>query len=224
MLDFLFVGAHPDDEGSVTGILIKAKKEGKKTGIVTFTKGESGGFASKETRANELKNAAKMMELDYLRNLDFPDAAVEVSDEAVDALIKILVETKPEVVLTIHPDDYHPDHRAVSLIVDKAVFRAGLKKNAGAETWHPKQVLYVSLDRRTNASRPNLIIDITDVAEQKYKAISQHESQEVNQWFETDSLSMGSLGGFKYGEGLYIRQPLRLDKVSHLINYNKIGR
>ncbi|MCH4888977.1 carbohydrate esterase [Acidaminobacter sp. JC074] len=224
MLDYLFIGAHPDDESSVVGMMLKAKNEGKKTGVVILTKGEAGGFATKNTRVEELKKAAEMMDLDVCINLDFPDAGVEFNMTTVDAIIKVLVEHKPKVVLTLHSEDYHPDHRAVSQSVDRAVFVAGLKKHMGNETWHPQQVLYVSLDQRTNPHRPDLIIDITEVYSLKEKVVSSYESQGILPFVEKHASYYGGLGGFKYGEGLYIKQPLRISTVSSLLNKSKIGR
>ncbi|MCG8400592.1 MAG: PIG-L family deacetylase, partial [Firmicutes bacterium] len=208
MVDFLFIGAHPDDESSIAGLLLKAKLEGKKTGIVCFTRGESGGFAEKDTRVKELKEAVEYMELDYFKHLEFPDAGVIFSEETVNALIPLLVESQPQVVITIHPDDYHPDHKAVSQTADRAVFVAGLKKHMGEKTWHPKQVLYTSLDKRSNKYRPDIIVDITDVFEKKLEAAGCHKSQDIAKYVEPCARYYGGLGGFEYGEGLYIRQPL----------------
>lgn len=224
MIDFLFIGAHPDDESSITGMLLKAKQEGKTTGVICFTKGEAGGFATKEQRVDELRHAADILELDYFKHLDFPDAGITFTEEALEALIPLLVESQPQVVITIHPDDYHPDHKAVSQIVDRAVFVAGLKKHMGEKTWHPKQVLYTSLDKRTNQKRPDIIVDITDVYHKKLEVVGCHASQEIAPYVELGARYLGGLGGFEYGEGLYIRQPLRLSTVDALLSKNKIGR
>ncbi|WP_432664272.1 PIG-L deacetylase family protein [Wukongibacter baidiensis] len=225
MLDFLVITAHPDDEFAVTGILLKAKKQGKKIGLICFTRGEAGGFALKETRVKELKNAADLLELDYFKHLDFPDAGVEFNSESVERIVPLLREAEAQVILTLHPEDYHPDHVAVSRIVDRAVFVAGLKKHSDDEkTWHPKQVLYFSLDSRTNSKRPDIIFDVTDVFEKKLEVVKCHESQQVSKFAEIRAKSLGGLGGFEYGEALYIKQPLRLDNVDSLISNNKIGR
>jgi len=225
MLDYLVVAAHPDDECAVAGILLTAKLKGLKTGLITFTQGEAGGFASRETRVQEFRKAAELLELDYAEILDFPDAGVEFSGSAVERLIPLLRKASPRVVLTIHPEDYHPDHLAVSRITDRAVFTAGLKKYSGdGKTWHPNQVLYFSLDPRTNPGRPDLIFDITPVFERKRKVLEAYASQEITEFLETGSRQAGILGGFSRGEGLYLRQPLRLTDPSVLLNENKIGR
>lgn len=218
MLDILFIGAHPDDEQSISGLLIKAKKEGLTTGIVILTKGEAGGFASKDTRVNELENAKKIMKLDYFKNLDFEDSNVEFSTDSVNKLIPIFVETQPRIIITIHPDDYHPDHHAVSKIVDRTTFVAGLKKNIKNHTWHPSQILYVSLDPRTNKKNPDLLVNIENEMDEKIKALKCYESQQIVYSLILHAKYLGNLAGCEYAEGLYYKQPLLINDLKSLIH------
>ena len=224
MLDILFIGAHPDDETSVSGLLIKAKNEGLSTGLIILTKGEAGGFADKDTRVKELKCASKVMDVDYLRNLDCGDSEIVFKDENVKRLIPLLVETQPKVVITIHDEDYHPDHKAVSQIVDRAVFLAGLKKYIGEHTWHPNQIFYVSLDPRTNTKRPDILIDISCVYQTKKSATNCYESQKIEENMDAHFKYLGQMAGCEYAEGLYIKQPLIINNVSKLFNEANIYR
>ena len=51
MVDILAVCAHPDDlEVCAAGMFAKAKKEGLKTGLVIFTRGEAGGYAEQRQK------------------------------------------------------------------------------------------------------------------------------------------------------------------------------
>lgn len=85
MIDILAVCAHPDDlEVCAAGIFAKAKKEGMKTGLVIFTKGESGGYAQKCEREAEAVKASEILQLDYFAMLDFPDAGVFFTQEMLD--------------------------------------------------------------------------------------------------------------------------------------------
>lgn len=224
MLDILVVTAHPDDEFVVSGIMLKAKREGKKVGLICHTRGESGGFATKQTRVDELKNCVEYMKLDYFKHLNYPDAGMEFNTETTMNLVELLRETKPQVIFTLHELDYHPDHVAVSKTVDRAVFVAGLKREGDAGTWHPKQVLYFGLDHRTNPRRPDVIFDIGDVIEEKQKAADFHASQGVGGAVKSMAKRFGRLGGFEYGEGVFIKQPLRLSDVNCLFSENKIGK
>ncbi len=225
MLDYLVITAHPDDESAAAGLLLTAKSHGLKTGMITLTQGEAGGFADAVERTAELHKAVSLLSLDYFRHLDLPDANVEFNSVTVARIIPLLREVAPRVVLTIHPDDYHPDHLAVSRIVDKAVFTAGLKKYANDDkTWHPSQVLYFSLDPRTNSSRPDIIFDISPVIEKKRAILRSYASQQIEQFMESNARYLGMLGGFDFAEGFYIRQPLRLTDPKIFLNHNKIGR
>ena len=225
MIDYLVVTAHPDDETAVAGLLLQAKAKGLTTGLICLTKGEAGGFAESQTRTEELKKAAELLELDFFRHLDFPDAGIEFSGEAVEKLVPLMREAAARVVLTIHPDDYHPDHLAVSRLVDRVVFVAGLKKHSDDDkTWHPNQVLYYSLDPRSNKNRPDIIFDVTDVYGKKLEVLRAHASQEIEPFIDELSRVYGRMGGFTHGEGLYIRQPLRLNDPKVFLNNNKIGK
>jgi len=219
VVDILAITPHPDDaEIGVGGILLKAKKQWLKTGLIICTRGEAGGFVPMETRMQEAEIAAKVLGLDYFQQLDFPDAAVEVNASNMERLIPLVRECVPQIVLTVHPDDYHPDHQAVSQLVDKTVFVAGLKKHSKDNTtWHPRQLLYFSMDPRTNKKRPDIIVDISDVWEQKKKALDAHASQQITSVIEKWARYLGMLGNsFSYGEGLYLKQALKISDIQKL--------
>lgn len=203
MLDILFIGAHPDDEGNISGTLIKARKAGKKVGILTLTKGEAGGFTGGEIREIEMINATKIIGTTYFKHMDFPDAKLRDNEELVQAIIDVLVETTPRTVITTYPIDCHPDHIAVSKAVDRALFMAGLNEYIGEKSWDLKQVFYLSLDSSANSKKPDLILDVTDVIEEKYAATKCHASQGVADPQMKIAERNGKLGGFKYGEALY---------------------
>ena len=220
MIDLLAICAHPDDlEVCAGGIFLKAVNEGKKTGLIVFTRGEAGGHATMEQRMEEFENGAKALKLDYFKQLSFPDAAVRFSDETINALIPLLRECSPKVICTLHPDDYHPDHKAVSQIVDAASFSAGLNKySTDGSDWHYDNILHFGVDNKTNRKRPDILVDITDVICDKIKACDAHKSQEVTQFAVDLALEYGKLANCQYAEGLYInRNPLCVDSVSALI-------
>lgn len=203
MLDILFIGAHPDDEGNICGTLIKARKTGKKVGILTLTKGEAGGFTGPEVREIEMQNAVKIIGTTYFKHMDFPDAGLTPSEEVVKAIIDVLVETRPRTVITTYPIDCHPDHIAVSQAVDRALFVAGLKEHMGDKVWNLKQVFYLSLDSSANSKKPDLIIDVSDVIDEKYAATKCHASQGVADPQINIAKKNGKMGGFEFGEALY---------------------
>jgi LmbE family N-acetylglucosaminyl deacetylase len=221
MLDILFIGAHPDDEGNICGSLIKAVDAGKKVGLLIMTKGESSGKATADERVVEMKNAASFIGVSYLRHLDFPDAGLKCDDNTVGAIIETLVETKPKTVITVYPIDSHPDHVAVSEATDKALFLASLKKYLGNENWDFKQIFYLSLDSSANSKKPDLILDVSDVIDRKFACTSCHKTQGVAIPKKDIAKFNGKLGNFTYGEALYrgyVRQhPIKLKNITSLI-------
>lgn len=218
MVDILAVTAHPDDlEVCAGGIFLKAKKEGKKTGLIIFTRGESGGYAQQSTREQEAKKGAKLLGLDYFRHLDMPDAGVVFSEETVSRLIPLLRECSPEILLTLHQDDYHPDHVAVSRIVDAATFIAGLKKHSTDDSdWKPKELLYLCGDYRTNKQKPDILVNVDDVWEEKLRCCDAHASQNITEHAKSLGAAFGLLGKCNYAEALYLRNPLTLNTVGSL--------
>lgn len=221
MIDVLAIAAHPGDiEFGCGGFLLKAKKNDLKTGMIICTRGESGGFTPMEIRMAEAEAGAKALKVDYFRLLDFPDAGVEVNQANLQRLIPLVRECSSRIILTLHPADDHPDHNTVSLLVDKTIFIAGLKKHSyDNTTWHPVQVLYFPGDRRTNRKQPDLIVPIDDVWEEKLQTINAHKSQHIT-GYKKDAVRQatlyGALGKTTYGEGFYLKQPLAVSDISIL--------
>ncbi|HEY6951375.1 MAG TPA: PIG-L family deacetylase, partial [Bacteroidota bacterium] len=61
-VDILAIGAHPDDiELSCGGTVAKLVKEGHKVVMADLTQGELGTRGTKEIRANEASEAAKIL-------------------------------------------------------------------------------------------------------------------------------------------------------------------
>jgi len=218
MVDILAVTAHPDDlEICAGGLFLKAKKEGKKTGLIICTRGESGGYAEQAMREQEAKKAVELLGLDYFRHLNFPDAAVFFSEDAVQTIIPLLRECSPKILLTLHQDDYHPDHVAVSRIVDAATFVGGLNKySSDGSDWKPKELLYMCGDPRTNKRKPDIFINIDDVWDEKLACCNAHASQNVTEYAVKMAQWYGMLGQCNYAEALYTRNPLTLSTADSL--------
>lgn len=218
MVDLLAVTAHPDDlEVCASGIFLKAKKEGRRTGLIVLTRGESGGHAEMETRLQEAREGAKRMGLDEFFQLDFPDAGLHYTKEAVEKVAPFMRACSPRLILTLHPDDYHPDHVAANQIARAAAFTGGLNKYAtDGSDWHYGAILYFSADRRTNTRRPDVLVDITEEAPQKREICAAHASQRIEEFAMELSRRDGELIGIPYAEGLYLYQALPLHSLGSL--------
>lgn len=123
----LGIWAHPDDETfMVGGILSIAAANGQRVACVTATKGEAGvqdalrwpAETLGQTRASELASALEILGVGSHQWLDYPDGGCKdvPEAEAVQRLVEIINEYKPDSIITFPPDGLtgHDDHRAVS--------------------------------------------------------------------------------------------------------------
>lgn len=181
-LDLLAIGVHPDDvELGCSGTIINEVKRGKKVGVVDLTQGELGTRGTIDTRYQEAAAAGIIMGISVRENLRMRDGFF-VNDEAHQMqLIKIIRKYKPDVVIGNAINDRHPDHGRASKLIEDACFYSGLAKvetkdddGQPQEKWRPAYVLHYIQDRYIE---PHLIIDITDVFEQRMKAIEAYSTQ-----------------------------------------------
>ncbi len=129
----LFVGAHPDDEQLVTGLLVQADNEGLPTYMLTATKGEKGEqypvIARKVDQglirqAETLKNSFALG-VDAHDVLDFPDGYLQQGHAAalVAAVRERLLRWQPDLVVSFWPHSgfsNHPDHMQMGMAVEAA--------------------------------------------------------------------------------------------------------
>ena len=170
----LAIGVHPDDvELSASGTLINEVQKGNAAGILDLTEGELGTRGTVETRYAEAAKAAEVMGM--------RDGFFKNDEEHQMKVIQAIRKYQPEVILANILDDRHPDHgRAGRLVVD-AAFLSGLSKietfdenGQPQKRWRPKHVLHYIQDR---FYEPDLVVDITDVFEQRMEAIKAYGTQ-----------------------------------------------
>lgn len=238
-LDILAIGVHPDDvELGCSGVLINERKLGKKTGILDLTQGELGSRGTIDTRYDEAARAAKIIGVDVRENLKFRDGFFSNDENHKLKLISAIRKFQPEVIFANILDDRHPDHgRAGNLIAD-ACFLAGLIKiktldenRKEQERWRPKLVLHYIQDWY---HEPDLLIDISDVFEQRMKSIEAYNTQffstnddtEPTTYISTpdflDSIiararMFGKRIGVKYAEGFVLQKKIGIRSLDALI-------
>ncbi len=180
-LDILAIGIHPDDvELGCSGTLINEINNGKKVGIIDLSQGELGTRGTAETRHMEAAAAAKIIGVHCRENLKMRDGFFKNDEEHQLQVIQILRKYRPDIVFGNIMDDRHPDHgRAGSLIYDSC-FLAGLRKivtvheDCEQERWRPKYLFHYIQDR---FFEPDIIVDISDVFEQRMKSIMAYATQ-----------------------------------------------
>jgi N-acetylglucosamine malate deacetylase 1 len=233
-LDALAVFSHPDDaELSVAGTLLRLKSLGYRTGVADMTRGEMGTRGTPEIRAREALDAASIMKLDVRLNLEHPDGHVRLTEESRKAVVRIIRRYQPRVLLTTHWDDPHPDHANTCRIVREAARLATMKRydaEAGLQAVKMPAIMHSIYSRLV---LPSFIVDVSDFAGEKMRAINAHASQFYSAdskepdtriseqgFLEQIELRMryyGSLVGVGAGEAFYVREALNVaDPVSLL--------
>jgi LmbE family N-acetylglucosaminyl deacetylase len=100
---------------------------------------------------------------------------VEPTPGAVRLVVEAVRKWRPQLVVSMHAGDRHPDHRAAAEIVERAVFLAALvNAEAGGEPHRVRRVIRYS---RHPWFRPSFLVDITDHVEAKLEAVRCYESQ-----------------------------------------------
>ena len=181
-LDLLAIGVHPDDvELGCSGTIINEIKRGKKVGIVDLTQGELGTRGTIEDRFKEAANSAKILGVQVRENLKMRDGFFRNDEEHQMRLIRVIRKYKPEIVIGNILHDRHPDHGRAGKMIAIACFLSGLVKietrddDGGLQDrWRPSYILQFLQDRY---QEPDLIIDITDVFDQRMQAIKAYSSQ-----------------------------------------------
>ncbi len=181
-LNILAIGVHPDDvELACSGTIINEIKRGKKVGIVDLTQGELGTRGDIETRYQEAANAAMIMGVAIRENLKMRDGFFENNEENKLKLIAAIRKYQPEIVIGNVLHDRHPDHGRAGKMIAECCYLSGLPKIETLDEqgklqsrWRPSYVLHYIQDW---FHEPDLLIDISDVFEQRMKAIEAYTTQ-----------------------------------------------
>lgn len=180
-LDILAIVAHPDDvEISFGGTLLAHQKMGFKTGVLDLTKGELGTRGTPEIREMEAAAAAEILKLSVRENLRIEDGFFQNDKATQLKVVEQIRRFQPRIVITNAIYDRHPDHGRGAELVETACFIAGLKavktsyEGMKQEAIRPEK-LYFSI--QSIASKPDILVDISDVMEERRAAVNAFKSQ-----------------------------------------------
>lgn len=184
-LRVLAFGAHPDDcDAKVGGMAIKYSQLGHEVKFVSVTNGdaghyEMGGAPLAKRRYKEAQKVAEVAGIDY-DVLDIHDSQLMPTLENRRLLIRIIRGFSPDLVFTHRPNDYHPDHRYTSQLVQDAAYMVTVP-NVEALTPHLMRdpvIAYMSDNfQRPYPFSPDIVVGIDDVVEEKLDMLHCHESQ-----------------------------------------------
>lgn len=212
-------GPHPDDQELGMGGTVRLLAErGHRVLLVDVTDGEPTPLGSHETRRAEAAAALEVLNegLDALpgahpvqrlllgQRAGFTNRVVEHSVPARHAVAAVMRAWQADVVFVTYPEDAHPDHRAVTRIVEDARFDAKLSKlplarpvdlwtgdplkgptaealpeTLGERTVYPKWLFYYYATHLRWVPDPSFVLDITGRVDLKLRAIRAYATQFV---------------------------------------------
>jgi LmbE family N-acetylglucosaminyl deacetylase len=186
-LRIVVFGAHPDDaeiRAGGTAALWAAK--GHHVQLVSVTNGDIGHYAMSRPalaarRLAEARAADKILGA-ASRVLDIHDGELEPTLANRRTITRVIREWKADIVIAHRPNDYHPDHRYVGVLVQDSAYMVTVPKFC-PETPHLRSnpVFLYSEDgfERPNPFRPDIVVAIDDVIDKKVEALMTMESQFV---------------------------------------------
>lgn len=182
-------GAHPDDCDMYAGGTAALFAEmGHEVKFVSLTNGDKGHHemqpeALAKRRKKEMQESARHLGIIY-ENMENHDGELIPTLENRKAVIRMICDWKADIVITHRPNDYHPDHRYASAIVQDAAYMISVPLMVPGETPLLDSPLFLYMQdgfRKPAPFSPDIVIDITSVTDKKLRAICAHESQ-VYEW------------------------------------------
>ena len=214
-MKILAIGAHPDDiEIFMYGFLSVCLKRGDEIYTIIATDGSAGNVLEKKNlklirEKESLKGLSNLSKPEFL---SFPDGKLSLSSEISEIIKNKLNFFKPDLIVTHSKEDYHPDHRALSINVFNA---------AGFQF----PIMYCDTLMGVNFL-PDYFVDITKYFENKKKAILMHKSQNPKKFVKAIELQNSFRAGQcnyeigNYVEAYKFENRFPFSDISSLIPHN----
>jgi LmbE family N-acetylglucosaminyl deacetylase len=223
----IMFGAHPDDcEINAGGTAAVFARMGHKVKFVSLTNGNKGHHLLKPEeilakREKEMQEVARVLNIEY-DYIDNNDGELMPTVENRKKVIRMICDWKADIVITHRSNDYHPDHRNTSIIVQDAAYMVGVPLMVpDGEPLRKAPVFLYMADRFKKPApfTPDIVVDITPVIQQKLNAICANESQ-VFEWLPWIDGYEASLPGSEEGKRKFIGD-LYLMELREVINFKE---
>jgi bacillithiol biosynthesis deacetylase BshB1 len=235
-MNILVVGPHPDDqELGMGGTIALLAAQGHAVTLLDMTDGEPTPFGDPATRAREAAEAARRLSPADGSNpvrrihLGLKNREVAHTLEARHKVAGVIRAMQAQIIFVPYFEDAHPDHLAVTRIVEDARFDAKLTKvampgDAGRPPLYPRWLFHYYATHLRIVPAPSFIIDTSAFAAIKRAAILAYESQFVKnaanrrvvEWVEQQGGYFGSRIGAAAGEPFFSREPVGLTSLASL--------
>lgn len=180
--------AHPDDaELSAGGTIKSFVKKGYKVKVVIMTNGNVGNndMSISKTlyiRNLEMKNAAKFLNYE-VKTLNINDGEVLPKLKYRKLVIDEIRNFRPDIIMTHRNNDYHPDHRYTSVLVQDSlvlICSGNYSPKYNPLNYTPITLFFWDRFQKPYRFNADIVYNITNEFEDKIKALSIHESQYKN--------------------------------------------
>lgn len=219
------------------GTIALLAAQGHRVMLLDMTDGEPTPFGDPMTRAKEAAEASEILSAPgnpVMRvQLGLTNRSVEHTIDARHAAAGVIRAHQTDVIFLPFTEDAHPDHRAVTRIVEDARFDAKLTKVdmptppglRPGEPTYPKWLFHYYATHLRIIPQPSFLIDISAHVEQKRRAILAYRSQfvvndknrGVVEWVESAGRYFGSRIGVAAAEPFHAIEPLGLTGLGGLV-------
>lgn len=185
-LRILVVGAHPDDaDVRCGGLALKYIAQGHEVKFLSTTNGDTGhhqigGVELARRRYAEAQAAARAAGLAEYEVLDLHTGELEPSVANRKLIIRIIREYNPDLIITHRPNDYHPDHRYTSQLVQDASYIVTVPNMVALTDFLPRTPTICYMHdrfRKPLPFQPDVVVGIDEVIAKKVEMMHCHESQ-----------------------------------------------
>lgn len=186
MYTVLVISCHPDDvEIACAGTLLKCKERGDRVVVCHLCSGDKGHEIIQPSelaamRANEAVKAGKLGGIEVMWG-GFDDLEIyDNNKQSRDKVVNVIRKVNPDFIITHDPDDYMPDHNAVSKLVFDASFAATVPHYFTEVSQAAKLVPIYYMDTLCGVNfNPTEYVDVTPYIDKKIEMLNCHESQIV---------------------------------------------
>src|SRR5438046_1332581 len=236
-------GAHPDDcDLGAGGLAAKYAAHGDKVKFVSITNGDAGhqsmsGEALAKRRRAEAMEAGRRIGIEY-EVLDNHDGKLLATLEVREQVIREIRQWKADIVIAPRPNDYHPDHRYMGVLVQDASYMVmvpDLVTDTPPLRRNPVFLYYSDRFTRPQPFQPDIVASIDDVFDRKIDMLDAHVSQfyewlpwtegqleqvpkdpaDRKKWLEVGPLASRKLQS-EWREALQKRYGAQADRVEHV--------
>jgi len=177
-LKVVVTGGHPGDpECGCAGTIARYTNLGHEVVLLYMNRGEGFCKGAEQSQCGTVRTAEAQKACEILKAraafVGQYDGRAIVDNSHYDEFRRSLESEKPDIVFAQWPLDRHRDHRALSMLVLDAWFKAG-KKYA---------LYFYEVAEDTTMFSPAEFVDISGVESVRHAACYAHASQQPDQWY-----------------------------------------